>query len=92
MGKNFEYRMVKKVKAPHWTREENLCIYYYLDRFPEKSDKEIAQLIKKHEQSSTIARRSESAIYQHVAQLRDRQSDLNVPDPVHNPNRSFNHY
>ncbi len=46
-----------------WTREENLCIYYYLDRFPEKSDKEIADLIKTYEQSSTIARRSESAIY-----------------------------
>lgn len=33
--------MVKKVKATHWTREENLYIYYHLDRFPEKSNKEL---------------------------------------------------
>lgn len=75
-----------------WTREENLCIYYYLERFPEKSNKEVAELIKKCETDSKIVERGEGAISQHVAKLRQLQGDLNVPDPVHNCNRGFNQY
>ncbi len=37
-----------KVSPGHfqWTREENLCIYYYLDRFPEKAIKKLQSLLR----------------------------------------------
>ncbi|MGG3161465.1 hypothetical protein ABEO87_07055 [Geobacillus stearothermophilus] len=77
---------------PRWTREENLCIYHYLDLFPQKSAREIAVLIKENERFSKIINRSIGAIAQHIDQLKTLQGDLNVPDPVHNNKRGFHDY
>jgi hypothetical protein len=77
---------------PRWTREENLCIYHYLDLFPQKSAREIAVLIKENERFSKIINRNIGAIVQHINKLKELQGDLNVPDPVHNKDRGFNDY
>lgn len=69
-----------------WTKHENLYIFAYIEKYPDMSAKDMAALI--NSQGFIDKQRGENAIYQHILALKKLQSDLVVPDPVHEFNKS----
>jgi iron only hydrogenase large subunit-like protein len=67
--------------APTWTKAENLAIYLYLELFPNKSPKEIAEMLLKT--SYLNPSHNENSVYLHVLELKKLENELVVPDPVH---------
>ena len=76
-----------------WTRIENMALFLIIEKYTNagKSNRELAE-IAFETFPDILSQRSINAISQHVAALKMLYNDLNIPDPVHNSNRSFNKY
>jgi hypothetical protein len=77
------------MRNPDWTDQENLLIFTYILKYPNRPDIELAQELReanfKNGDLFINSKRSVSAIHQHIKELKKRQNQLYVPDPKKDP-------
>lgn len=69
-----------------WTVQENLIIYYYMLKYPNKTDHQIALDLRKlnfdNRETFISPHRCTDEISLHIGKLRKQKHRLFIPDPV----------